>query len=64
MRKQILHDFAKYLVDLVLLVFWIYVPMYHFGLKDSPNAVLIWAFDLVTIAALLWWLHQKGAHKL
>ncbi len=55
------HDFAKYIFDLVLTVFWIWVPMFYFGLNDSPNAIVIWIVDILTLATIIYLLHRKAA---
>jgi len=59
-----LHTFFKYLFDLALTVFWIYIPMFHLGLKDSKYAVAIWVVDVLTLATIIYFLHKKGAHRL
>jgi hypothetical protein len=59
-----LHTFAKYLFDLALTVFWIYVPLFHFNLKDAPYSVAIWTVDLITLSVIIYLLHRKGGHSL
>jgi len=59
-----LHTFAKYLFDLALTVFWIYVPMFRFNLKDARYSVAIWIVDLITLSVIIYLLHRKGRHSL
>ena len=58
-----IHDFKKYIVDLVIVLVWIWVPMFYFGLKDISNAWLWWIIDIGTLAFVIYNLH-KGEHKL
>ncbi|MBW2970004.1 hypothetical protein KY309_01925 [Candidatus Woesearchaeota archaeon] len=58
------HDFAKYFFDLALSVFWIYVPMFVFGLRNSDSAVIFWFIDVVSLAVVLYYLHAVGAHSI
>jgi hypothetical protein len=58
-----LHTFFKYLFDLALTVFWIYIPMFHLGLKDSKYSAAIWAVDILTLATIIYFLHRKGPHR-
>ncbi len=59
-----LHTFFKYLFDLALTVFWIWVPMFQLGLKDSKYAAAIWVVDILTLSVMIYFLHKKGAHSL
>ena len=59
-----LHTFFKFLFDLALTVFWIYVPMFYLGLKDSRFSVAIWFVDILTLVVLIYFLHKKGPHRL
>jgi len=62
---KIVHNFARYAFDLALTVFWIYIPMFHFNLKESSYAVAIWIVDIVTLSVIIYLLHRKAAgHKL
>ena len=47
---MIVHNFARYAFDLVLTVFWIWIPMFHLNLKDSPNAIVIWFADILAFS--------------
>jgi len=59
------HDFGKYVFDLVLTVFWIWVPMFYLNLKDSPYAPVIWIVDIGLLATIIYLLHRKaGNHKI
>ncbi len=58
-----LHTFFKFLLDLALTVFWIWVPMFHFNLKDAKYSAAIWVVDILTLAVLIYFLHNKGAHR-
>lgn len=55
-----LHTFSKFLFDLILSVVWVYVPMYHFELAQSENAVWIWVLVLTTLITLLVLLHRRA----
>ncbi len=59
-----LHTFVKYVFDLALTVFWIWVPLFYFNLKDSPNAPVIWIVDIVTLSVIIFFLHRRGAHRI
>jgi len=58
------HDFTKFTFDLFLTVFWIWVPMFYFGLKDYKRSILIWIVDIGLLIFILWLLHRKGDHRL
>lgn len=58
-----LHTFFKFLLDLALTVFWIWVPMFYLGLKDARYSIAIWVVDILTLAVLIYFLHIKGAHR-
>ena len=58
-----IHNFAKFVFDLALTVFWIWIPMFHFNLKDAPYAPVIWLVDLLTLGIIIYLLHRKGTHK-
>lgn len=55
-----LHTFVKYLFDVILSVLWVYVPLFHFNLRQSPHAIVIWVVDLGTLAVLLYLLHSHA----
>ncbi|VVB81411.1 Uncharacterised protein [uncultured archaeon] len=59
-----LHTFSKFVFDLVFTVFWIYIPMFALDLSSSPDAVLIWIGDLVSLAVIIYLLHRKGVHSI
>lgn len=59
-----LHNYFRYLFDLALSVLWIYIPLFHFGLKDSKHSLLAWVVILVTLAAVLYALHRRGSHSI
>jgi len=65
MKKTIYHNFARFLFDLVLTIFWIWIPMFYFNLNEAPNALLIWIVDIGLLAFVLYLLHRKGIdHRL
>lgn len=59
-----IHTFAKFVVDLAITVFWVWVPMFHFDLKASKYAPAIWVVDIATLVVLLYWIHSAGRHRL
>jgi len=58
------HEFVKFIVDLVLVVFWIWVPMFQLGLHEHKFAIAIWIVDILTLGVLIYWLHTSGSHGL
>lgn len=58
-----LHTFFKFLLDLALTVFWIWVPMFYLGLADAKYSAAIWVVDILTLSVLIYFLHSKGAHR-
>ncbi len=61
---KLIHGYGKYVVDVVLVLVWIWLPMYYFGLKDASMAWLWWIVDLATLAYVIYNLHQKAGHAL
>lgn len=59
-----LHTFGKFLFDLFFIVLWIYIPMFVLNLRHSPDAVIIWIGDLVSLAIIIYLLHRKGLHSI
>jgi len=58
------HDFYKYGIDLLVIILWIWTPMYFLDMRHSTMPILWWTFTLVSLGIALYFWHSVGKHSI